>query len=357
MRGARLALPLAIALVAVTAGPALAVVDVSGPARGIAVAPFANSRGVASAREAGWPDVASMLAQQLGSLSGERVVTPDALLHDARGIDDPQARDVRRWAQWNGVQNVVIGRVDRADRRQLDVAVELRSGHSGGPRASYRLEPADRDDVDGAVTRLAQLILADAGDPAATPTDAGGDASGLPGVSAPATDEPPAPGSAPTAPEDEDDGIALVPGVARDEPISINSDELEVLPQDGGRRLVFSHNVEVQQGGITLHADRLEAVYPQGASQPDRLQASGNVRVAQGNRRGRCEEATYERSSRTIVCRGRAEVMQGCDQVRGEEIEFDLANERVRVLGAASVVIQPEHADAAGCVAEGEGTP
>ena len=53
--------------------------------------------------------------------------------------------------------------------------------------------------------------------------------------------------------------------------------------------------------------------------------------------------------------RGRAEVLQGCDRVRGEEIEFDLERERIRVTGAASVVINSGDGDAGGCVAvEGE---
>jgi len=340
----RLAPGLAIALVLASGGPARAVVDVSGPARGIAVAPFAGSAAGGTA----WPDVASLLARELDRLSDTRVVPPDALRHDERGLAAPEARDVRRWAQWNAVENVVVGRVDRATRRQLDVAVELRSGHSGAQRAAYRLEPESGSDLDGAVGRLARLILADLGD------DAASAASPLPDVAAASPETPPAPEPTPAVPaaagHREGRGIDLVPGRARDDPISINSEELEVLPQDGGRRLVFSRNVEVQQGDITLEADRLEAVYPQGASQPDRLHATGNVRVAQGNRRGRCEEATYERSADTIVCRGRAEVVQGCDQVRGDEIEFDLAHQRVRVVGAASVVIQPDDGSAEGCV-------
>ena len=93
--------------------------------------------------------------------------------------------------------------------------------------------------------------------------------------------------------------------------------------------------------------DRLEAIYPEGASQPDRLHATGHVRVAQGDRRGRCEEATYERLANTIVCRGKAQVTQGCDEVRGESIEFDLGRKRVRVVGAASVLIQPDEAKCA----------
>jgi lipopolysaccharide export system protein LptA len=248
---------------------------------------------------------------------------------------------VRRWARWNSVENVVVGRVDRAGERGLRAAIELRSGHSGAARAEYRLEPDEAEDWGGAVTQLAILILAEV-------------EASAPDAPARATSAEPGPAAEPGADAEpgrgEEGGLRLLPGVSRDDPISIESDELEVLPEDGGRRLVFSRNVRVQQGDITLEADRLEAVYPQGASQPDLLLASGRVRVVQGDRRGRCDEAIYDRDAQTIVCRGKAEVTQGCDQVRGEEIEFDLARERVRVTGAASVVIQPGSAEDGDCV-------
>ncbi len=336
-------LPTALAAVAalvVFSATASAVVDVSGPARGVAVAPFAG----ASTDADEVPDIATLLAGELSARSNTRVIAPGMLLHDARGIRDPQARDVRRWAIWNQVEHVVVGRTGWRGSRGLDVAVELRSGHSGAQRAEYRLEPASVEDLPGAVTQLATLILADLGEQVVP-----GDES-LPRVGAAAAGEAESDPAFPeSAAREEDSGgddgsLALLPGVNRDDPISINSDELEVLAQGGGRKLVFSRNVEVLQGDVTLNADRLEAIYPEGASQPDRPVATGNVRVVQGNRRARCEEATYERADGIIMCRGRAELTEGCDRVRGHLIELDLERERVRVTGAASVVIQSEGA-------------
>lgn len=318
------------------------------PDRGIAVAPFA-------ADGAPVPDVASRLAQELAVLSPTRIVPPGSLLSDGGGLDEPEAGDVRRWAERNDVDNVIVGRTRRAPRGGLDVSVELRSGHSGAARAEYRLAPDSDAALPGAVDHLARLILADLGDP----VDAGSDA--LPDVAAPApTASAGAPGSGASEQSGAKDagvGLAMLPGVRRDDPIQIHSDELEVLPQDGGRRLVFSRNVEVHQGNIILNADRLEAVYAAGASQPDLLLASGRVRVAQGGRRARCERARYEREAQTLVCRGQAEVLEGCDRVRGEEISFDLSNERVMVTGAASVVIQPKVGDSGGACADGSAPP
>ena len=82
--------------------------------------------------------------------------------------------------------------------------------------------------------------------------------------------------------------------------------------------------------------------HPPGRSQPERLTATGHVTVRQGERRARCQKATYVRADQTIQCQGNAEVTQGCDRVRGREIEFDLERDRVRVNGSASVLIQPE---------------
>ena len=185
------------------------------------------------------------------------------------------------------------------------------------------------------------LILADAAEASSVAESAGaadGGADALPPVGTPAI----TPGTPNASSGGDDDRMALLPGERSDDPISIKSDELEVLPQDGGRRLVFSRNVVVVQGDIQLRANRLEAIYPQGASQPDSLHATGHVFVIQGDREARCEDATYVRASDTIFCRGNAEVVQGCDRVRGREIEFDLANDRVRVSGAASVLIQSD---------------
>lgn len=246
---------------------------------------------------------------------------------------------MRQWADRNSVDRVVVGRTARRPAGGVDVQVELRSGHSGAAEADYQLEAESEPELSAAVGELAVLILADAAEASggverAVEGDAEADA--LPPVGTPASTA-----RTPKASSESDDGrMALLPGERSDDPISINSDELEVLPQDGGRRLVFSRNVVVVQGDIQLRANRLEAIYPQGASQPDSLHATGSVFVNQGDREARCDDATYVRLSDTIFCRGKAEVVQGCDRVRGREIAFDLANDRVRVSGAASVVIQ-----------------
>lgn len=148
----------------------------------------------------------------------------------------------------------------------------------------------------------------------------------------------------------EDEGGDSLLGDLRSEgPIEIKSEELEAVRKGDERHLVFRSNVRVVQGDLTLRTDKLDAFYPKEASQPSRLIANGHVQVEQGDRRARCDRATYLRAENEVVCRGRAKLTQGCDVVRGREIRFDLEREHFRVIGAASVVLR----DAKGASCEG----
>ena len=127
-----------------------------------------------------------------------------------------------------------------------------------------------------------------------------------------------------------------------DQPISIRADELEAISRDGERQLIFTANVHVEQADVRIESDRLEAYYPKGAKQPDRLVATGNVRLIQKAVEARCDHAIYERVAQTLLCEGAAELRDGDNRVAGARIEFDLAREIVRVKGGASVLIVPE---------------
>jgi lipopolysaccharide transport protein LptA len=131
-------------------------------------------------------------------------------------------------------------------------------------------------------------------------------------------------------------------------PISIHSDELEYVQGKGSRRLLFRNNVSVEQDGMTISSARLEALYPPNGSQPDRLVAEGDVRLAKGERRASCARAVYERAREVLTCEGGALLQQGESRLSGDVIEIDLGADRLRVWGAASVTLE------AGLVAERE---
>ncbi len=123
-------------------------------------------------------------------------------------------------------------------------------------------------------------------------------------------------------------------------PLSIRSDELEYVQGGGSRRLMFRNHVSVEQDGMTITSARLEAFYPPDGNQPDRLVAEGDVRLAKGERVARCARAVYERKRDLLTCEGGAELQQGDSRLSGDVIEIDLGADRVRVRGAAAVMLE-----------------
>ncbi|MBW1684460.1 MAG: hypothetical protein JRS35_05285, partial [Deltaproteobacteria bacterium] len=128
---------------------------------------------------------------------------------------------------------------------------------------------------------------------------------------------------------------------AGDEPWTIESEELEVVQKDGRRRLVFSKNVKVRQGELELRSALLEAVYPEGGGQPNHLLAKGDVRLSQGEQKAGCDRLDYDRLKERLVCRGNAWFQDGENRVSGEVIDIDLRDEKIKVKGGASVLLQP----------------
>jgi len=125
-----------------------------------------------------------------------------------------------------------------------------------------------------------------------------------------------------------------------DEPIAITADKLEAVERDGVRTLSFQRNVEVRQGALVFHARHLEARFPEGARQPVWLEARGDVRIRERERRAHCDQASYDRGAQRIVCRGTpARLRDGDDTLEGREVVFDLDARRVTVEGGADVEI------------------
>lgn len=251
-----------------------------------------------------------------------------------------EAREVRDLGATESASYVVVGAWLPESGANADATrealIELRSAHSGATHSRYRFvasgDPADGDARDAEVDRIAVAMVHDLG---AEP-----ESESLASVATPG----PAASSEPSTRKRND-----FLSIDRDEPIEINSQELELIAEGSVKRLIFTNSVEVVQGDMRLFAGRLEAIYPDGASQPDRLDARQNVRVVNGDVEVRCLEATYLRNEEIVICRGDALLLQGCDEVRGSEIEFRIREERVKVTGAASVVLRLDLDDATSC--------
>jgi lipopolysaccharide export system protein LptA len=271
------------------------------------------------------------LIEKLRARDGVRVVPPDAMPKTL--AVDSGARQIRQVAFERELDGVVFGRLTAAGMGHADLAgrtigIVVRSGHSGGVVSEHQAGLPAANEIGETADKLAASIVNDLGWTEPTPL----------GVAAE---------SARTDPSDDvgraRDAIFGLGDSSARAPIAIESEELEFFTlEDGSRKLLFRQDVRVVQGEVTLLADELEAFYPPQESQPERLVARGNVRVIQGDRSARCEEVLYQRSRQTLTCSGHAELSYGCDVVRGRSIVFDLASDRAKVVGAASVVIQPK---------------
>jgi len=274
----------------------------------------------------GRPELALLLVERLLALSTAVVLGPDSL---AEPLElDARARAVRRAAFAGGLDAVVLGRLTRMSPRRggggLELELHVRSGHSGGvtQRELILLPPPPSDAA--AIDAVLERLVAAQGWADVSPDAAAGAAST--GMSE----------------EEASGGLFALDPANRDQPVEIEADELELRTlDDESRHLVFTNHVRVVQGEAMLTADELEAFYAPRESSPYLLVARGHVAVSQTGRRALCDEATYRRSEEKLWCRGNAELIFGCDIVRGREIEFDLVRDGARVVGAASVLIRP----------------
>jgi lipopolysaccharide export system protein LptA len=313
----------------------------------VAVAPFEDE-----------PDglpVAQALAGRLARRPIQRLIAPDASF--AKAEFEPTADRIRRWAHTVAVDAIVVGRLaepDEAGARRVEAI--LRSGHSGAELARHSVAIRHPAELGASAEILAAAILQDLGyEP---PPDERAEERPLGKSRALGAAGPESEPGEPDRRRGLDAGFQL-PGSQSSVPTEIKAEEAEIIDRSDGRRLVFRRDVWVRQGDLTLRSDWLEALYDRGESDPKRLVARGSVKVDQGDRRAECDEATYLRLEQTLTCVGHAVLVQGCDVVRGERIEFDLAGDRAQVEGGASILIRSEGetgsqaAGAAACVAQG----
>ena len=277
-----------------------------------------------------------------------------------------EADAIRGLAREESAGTVILAEVSKPSNGAIAIEVDLRSGHSGASLYRYRTDVARGRDLNIALTpnleRIAGEIVRDLGYRSHAENARSVDTAIVVAV---APDVAPV---SPTSPKDDalpEVGAAALPAeeeesafnfFSSDEPLEITSNELEVITQEDSKLIIFRENVHAVQGDVTMVSDYLEAFYPSGASDPDRLNARGRVKVIDLEREIRCREASYLRATEIITCIGDAIMIQGCDEVRGAKIVFNLNDERVTVFGGVSMTLRPEdEAAAAECDLEGTG--
>ena len=313
------------------------------PTLRIAVAPFAGAEELG---EISALSVANALATRLSQSNIERLIAPGDFV--AESVFEPRASEVRRWAYNSAVDTIVVGRVFSKNGPGKEgprvVEAVVRSGHSGAELSRHEVVVPHGGEFDRIVDQLATAILVGLGqvEPPADDIQVGTPA---PVADANAAVDERADDNADSS-ERGLDGMLSESAFRSDAPIEIKAEEAEIVNRNQGRKLIFQRNVWVRKDNVTLRSDRLEASYQKGESEPRELIAQGKVKIVQNDRHAKCDRAVYLREANRLTCTGRAELAQGCDIIRGESIEFDLAGDQARVEGGASVVIHSREKDA-----------
>jgi outer membrane protein assembly factor BamD len=132
-------------------------------------------------------------------------------------------------------------------------------------------------------------------------------------------------------------GVSLDPGEAKlvdtSQPIDITSDRVETYSKEN--LIIFKGNVIARQKDVVIYADSIEALVIEDGKGIERVLASGNVKLQQGLRVASCQKAIFYNLDQKIFLTGDPKVSEGDNMVSGEEIVFDLAQNKVEVKGGA----------------------
>ncbi len=123
-------------------------------------------------------------------------------------------------------------------------------------------------------------------------------------------------------------------------PTYIKSDSLTVKSEE--RTFVYSGNVEVQQGDMTITSDFLDGFYDEN-NKIQQLVARANVVIIKGESiRAHGERATYESSTETVVLTENPELQQNGSVLSADLIRIFLKENRSTAEGAVRVKVVDE---------------
>ena len=115
-------------------------------------------------------------------------------------------------------------------------------------------------------------------------------------------------------------------------PIQIEADRMETSREDGS--VLFSGNIQANQGNLIIHADEMTVLYIKAEPKPDaseetaedlaqkieKIIARGNVKIVQGDWVAAGDTMDFNADARIVILAGNAKVWQDQNMVTGEKI-------------------------------------
>ena len=134
-------------------------------------------------------------------------------------------------------------------------------------------------------------------------------------------------------------GVSALKGHDSKAPIDLSADRAEA--QDRADRAIFSGNVVVKQGELTMRTARLTLAYSNTAGiDIDRIDASGGVTVVSPSETARGDFAVYDLNTRLITMVGNVRLDRGGSYLNGGRLTIDLDSGRAVMDGGLRGVNQ-----------------
>jgi lipopolysaccharide export system protein LptA len=128
----------------------------------------------------------------------------------------------------------------------------------------------------------------------------------------------------------------------KNQPIQIKSNSLST---DTNQTAIFTGKVSAHQGDITIYCDRLLVFYSAKEKGIDKVEAFGDVRIIQGNRRAQSGHAVYEQNGGRIILDDNPRLYQEGSEVAGKVITYYFDTQRSEVTSdpdkRVTVIIHP----------------
>ncbi|WP_085867669.1 lipopolysaccharide transport periplasmic protein LptA [Pseudoruegeria aquimaris] len=130
-------------------------------------------------------------------------------------------------------------------------------------------------------------------------------------------------------------------------PVDVTADQLEVDQADGAA--IFSGNVLVTQGEMTLSADTLRVEYAEAGSDAaggiSRLIATGNVVLVNGPDAAEAAEAVYTIATGIVEMQGNVLLTQGPNVISSERMTANLETGTARLDGRVRTTLKSSQSE------------
>lgn len=123
-------------------------------------------------------------------------------------------------------------------------------------------------------------------------------------------------------------------------PMHIEAEHLDI--EHDKHTAVFTGKVYLLRDDFSLWCDKLTVYYQEESKKIEHVHAEGKVRIKQGERSGKSDEADFYHLKDLLILRGHAEMEQEGGYIQGEVIEHDMKASQTKVRGLVHVSIDSE---------------